>query len=276
MSERTCTIYGLYDPRTDELRYVGKTMQAIEVRLRAHLKPSTVLAKTHLYNWIRSLLNQGLRPLIKPIEVVPCERQDEAECWWIAYHREQGADLVNYTEGGTGGATRTGRSITAEHKARLLEGLARARAEGKIKPRKLTDKERRSLSQKRKGMKFTDEHRASISRARKGKPLSEEHRRHIGVAHRGRLISEEHRQHISEGKKGKYTPAMQEQIQRLRERRAANPEILRPNTRLTPDQVREIKQMLSEGKSLNSLAKQFGVDKRTIQFIKQGKTWRDV
>lgn len=272
---KQCTIYGLYDPFTNELRYIGKTIQTVELRLRAHLKPSSTVARTHLYNWIRKLLDCGEKPIIRAIDIVSIEEQDNAERYWIAHYRQQGYNLTNYTDGGTGGLTRTG-PITAEHAAKLHAGLAKARAEGRIKSRNLTEKERLNLSQKRKGMKFTDEHRSNISRGKQGKSLSEEHRQRIGDANKGRIISEEHRQNISRSKKGKYSPAMQQQIQRLIDARRAKNEISRPNARLVAEQVSEIKALLRQGKSLNTVARQFDVSKRTILFIKQQKTWRDI
>lgn len=43
-------IYGLRDPRTDKIRYVGKTHRTLEERLYGHLRDITLNVKTHKVN----------------------------------------------------------------------------------------------------------------------------------------------------------------------------------------------------------------------------------
>jgi hypothetical protein len=41
------SIYGLIDPRTSEVRYVGKTIKPLAYRLSAHLCPSELAQGSH-------------------------------------------------------------------------------------------------------------------------------------------------------------------------------------------------------------------------------------
>lgn len=115
-------IYGLTDPRTGEVRYVGQTKNELRKRLRAHIgeavahKPVCV----HKNNWIRSLLSLGLEPQIVLLEEVQEEQVNEAEVKWIAsFH-----NLTNIATGGNGpvGTKRTPEFIEAM-KARQRGGV---------------------------------------------------------------------------------------------------------------------------------------------------------
>ena len=44
-------------------------------------------------------------------------------------------------------------------------------------------------------------------------------------------------------------------------------------SKLTEGQVRDIRRRLAAGESRRSLARAFGVDKRTVQFIERGRKW---
>jgi hypothetical protein len=93
-------IYGLIDPETGELRYIGKTRQSLLARLRAHMQDK---ADCHRVHWLKSLAQRGLKPHIVPIEIGEgmCQWQ-EAETFWIAWARRNGARLTNATSGGDG------------------------------------------------------------------------------------------------------------------------------------------------------------------------------
>lgn len=47
-------------------------------------------------------------------------------------------------------------------------------------------------------------------------------------------------------------------------------------TKLTANEVREIRALIAEGNSLTGLAERFGVSRSNIALIKEGKTWRHV
>jgi hypothetical protein len=93
-------IYGLLDPDTLELRYIGKTNQP-EKRMKQHLYASQLKTKTHRNDWIRSLLQQGKKPAFIVLEQ-NVQDADEAEISWIVKTRQLGARLTNGTNGGDG------------------------------------------------------------------------------------------------------------------------------------------------------------------------------
>lgn len=91
-------IYALQDPITDEIRYVGKSINP-EERLKYHIKHLKREANTWKSRWITKLLNQGLSPQLIILEEV-VGRWQEAEMFWIAYLKSIGCRLTNLTEGG--------------------------------------------------------------------------------------------------------------------------------------------------------------------------------
>lgn len=82
-------IYGLIDPRNQCLRYIGKTHKRREIRLAEHISEAEEGGKGYVYNWIRSLLAQGMEPEIFVLERVPPEEDwQAAEKANIAFWRD--------------------------------------------------------------------------------------------------------------------------------------------------------------------------------------------
>lgn len=104
VSDKTTYIYGLTDPRTNELRYVGKTVLKPERRLQLHISFAKDESKTsRSYRWFRSLTRENVKPEIFVIqEIPPLGDWTEAEQFWIAYYRFIGCRLCNVTDGGEG------------------------------------------------------------------------------------------------------------------------------------------------------------------------------
>jgi|SRR5579863_448394 len=94
-------IYGLCDPITKELRYVGETILPLKKRLALHIS-SRKRRRSHVTNWIKKLYSSGLRPEIFEIETVLVEELEEAEIWNIVYWKSLGCRLTNTTSGGEG------------------------------------------------------------------------------------------------------------------------------------------------------------------------------
>src|SRR3972149_6624196 len=92
-------IYGLDDPSTQELRYIGKTRQSLRRRLQGHLRAKEICHRT---SWINYLKTRDLKPGIFEIESVSEDDADNAEKFWISYFKFIGANLTNNTEGGGG------------------------------------------------------------------------------------------------------------------------------------------------------------------------------
>jgi hypothetical protein len=97
-------IYGLFDPRDGQLRYVGKSTIGLE-RPKSHYSRSLKghEGQTYKTNWIMSLSKVGLRPEVEVLEELPTPNGlDEAEIFHIAYYRSLGCSLTNLTDGGDG------------------------------------------------------------------------------------------------------------------------------------------------------------------------------
>lgn len=108
----TGTIYGLIDPRTNEVRYVGQTTKPIAVRLAGHVTAPAPLVRA----WIEMLAVEGCAPLIAPIrEGVPVVDLEQAEKEEIKAYAERG-DLLNVAGNDIGNARR--RKISREEAKR--------------------------------------------------------------------------------------------------------------------------------------------------------------
>jgi group I intron endonuclease len=94
----TTFIYGLIDPRINELRYIGKSNEP-ERRLWDHLHTND---KTHKTNWFGNLKQDGFKPELVVLEEIYEHLWQDAEIWWIAYMKALGANLTNHGAGGEG------------------------------------------------------------------------------------------------------------------------------------------------------------------------------
>jgi hypothetical protein len=97
---KTTNIYLLIDPITENVRYVGKSNNVLQ-RYSAHLNNARK-HQTHKLNWINSLKNKGLKPIIVVIDEVPLEEWQFWEMYWISQMKTYGFNLINYTLGGEG------------------------------------------------------------------------------------------------------------------------------------------------------------------------------
>lgn len=94
-------IYALIDPRTNKIRYIGKANH-ISKRYYAHIHRAKTSGneRSHVYDWIRSLLKLDLKPIVIEIDEV---LESEWEFWeqhYISLYRSWGFKLTNHTEGG--------------------------------------------------------------------------------------------------------------------------------------------------------------------------------
>lgn len=87
----------------DNVRYVGKTVQKLEQRLKEHIRVAkSGKVKNHRTNWINSILKSGLIPIIKEIDRCTWNKSSELEQYYIKHYKDLGYDLVNETFGGEG------------------------------------------------------------------------------------------------------------------------------------------------------------------------------
>lgn len=150
---KTGLIYGLVDPRSLCVRYIGKTWLGSR-RPQAH-KYKSVLKKdrTRRAAWVKSLLALGLDYKVVELELCSYDQTTALEVWWISYGRALGWDLTNHTDGGEG----------------MLGHVP-------------TSETRRKISVAHADRVFTEQHRARISEAKKGVPKTEEHKAKLSAA----------------------------------------------------------------------------------------------
>lgn len=173
--ERLTTIYALCHPVTNEIRYVGKSINPNK-RYQTHCNGKW---NTHVSNWIHSLIN---KPIMIELEIVG-DDWVEAEQFWISYFKGLGAQLTNLTVGGEGmigyKATEETRkklseaakaSMTPERKAKICESN---RGNTRFLGKTHTEEARVIMSrasignQNALGRKHTDEERTKLSLAAK-------------------------------------------------------------------------------------------------------------
>lgn len=140
-------IYGLCDPRTGELRYIGKSSQLGE-RLARHIRKAKAGCQRHLRRWIAGILQGGHYPEVVILEVAESNAAaNDAEIFWIASMRLAGFHLTNLTVGGDGqskgfrhtAAARLKQSIaekgkpwSAQHRANHAAALANPEVRAKM------------------------------------------------------------------------------------------------------------------------------------------------
>lgn len=94
-------IYGILDPITNELRYVGQTIN-YNKRRREHLyRAKTNNKDNYLYNWLGKLLCNNIVPEFIIIDEVSIESLDYWEVFYISYFKSIGCRLTNYAVGGS-------------------------------------------------------------------------------------------------------------------------------------------------------------------------------
>lgn len=173
---RACaSIYVLVDPISQEVRYVGKTIKCLSDRLRVHIWAAKRGNKTHRCNWIRSLLNAGLEPAIREIEMVDGDWAAR-EQFWIAKFKSEGVRLTNATAGGEGWhglkhSAETKRKIGDAQRGKTIPPEARKKQAAAMSGRTLSDEHRAKVSAALIGRVVGPEVKAKLSAQRKGVPF---------------------------------------------------------------------------------------------------------
>lgn len=91
-------VYGLIDPCTGVIRYVGISKH-LRFRMLNHFEKDTD-SHNPKSEWIRSLKSVGLLPIVAVLEDGQGEGAAAAESRWIAYFREMRIPLTNAMSGG--------------------------------------------------------------------------------------------------------------------------------------------------------------------------------
>lgn len=92
-------IYSLSDPISNEIRYIGKSVDA-KRRFYNHIKMAKSGDKRHISNWINKLLKDGKRPVLNIIERCNNDNWIEREMFWISNYKH--LNLCNHSNGGEG------------------------------------------------------------------------------------------------------------------------------------------------------------------------------
>jgi hypothetical protein len=157
-------IYGLFDPNTKELRYIGKTNN-IKNRLRQHYNPCNLKSNTHKNNWLKCLAEENKKADVEILEIYSTyEELNLAEIELIEYYKYIGCNLVNGTLGGEGCI---GHIVSEETRQKLR--IARA---NQAPPSEEARQKFASFAKNIKanlGKKFSEEHKRKLSESHKGK-----------------------------------------------------------------------------------------------------------
>lgn len=89
---KTVYIYGLFDPRNDQIFYVGSAVN-LKARLSAH--HTCHFTGKALKAVLLDIEAQGMRADIRPLEETTHDLRDERESYWIAKCRAEGVQLTN-------------------------------------------------------------------------------------------------------------------------------------------------------------------------------------
>lgn len=129
---RITYIYGLVDPFSKDIRYVGKTDNP-KHRHRVHLK---CVNDTHKDRWIKALLKNGDYPSMMILEIVKFDEWQEKERYWISLLNNKGCLLTNSSQGGQGTLSpsdetrlkmrdkKIGKKLSYEHKIKVSLSLS--------------------------------------------------------------------------------------------------------------------------------------------------------
>ena len=171
-------IYGLTDPITQELRYIGYTSRSLIERFGAHLSPSKLKNKTHKNHWIKSLLRNNIKPEIFVIQETNEKEWKEDEQFNIAYFRSVGCRLTNQTLGGEGVlghivTDKTRKKISTSHLGNKNHMFGKKHKNETIK----------KMSMSHKKQKRTKEHNAKIAFSHIGIRPSDETLKKLSISH---------------------------------------------------------------------------------------------
>jgi hypothetical protein len=150
------------------------------------------------------------------------------------------------------GAASQGRAVSADTRRKIGAANRALWSE-----REITPEFRAAMAangRKGKGRPKSAETRTRMSAAQKGIPKSPEARARMRSGMTGRTHTDEARQKIAAAGRGR--PG--------------------PNSKLTPDQAREVRRRAREGERTSVLAGEFGISAPTVCDIKAGRSWTNL
>ena|ERR1017187_915192 len=170
----TWTVYGLTDPDSGCIRYVGCTKKSVLSRVRQHVWQSAKETNRKAA-WIRELAIHNCIPGYVELQGdLAVDEWEAAEKAWVSKLKEGDRGLLNDTDGGRGANGWVPSESYRRNRSLVLTGRPRS-----------------------------EESRANQSRATKGKPHSPEHREKLAALLRVRNKSKESREKVSRALKGR-------------------------------------------------------------------------
>jgi len=109
-------IYSLSNPVTNEVRYIGKTVN-LQERYKYHLCTNRKHGTTHSKAWIKSLKAQNLIPKMEIVDEVLTSEWEFWEQYWISQFKVWGFNLTNHQIGG--GQSNIGTKFSNETKLKM-------------------------------------------------------------------------------------------------------------------------------------------------------------
>jgi group I intron endonuclease len=204
-------IYGLVDPRNQQIRYVGRTIN-LHKRLNAHINGREPHSE-HKQRWIDQIKSDGSIPEIVTLETSTEDGWKEAERFWISYFRYIGANLTNISNGGQGiggkrfseedkmrmSVTRKGKKRSPEACANISKGRIGIKHTEETK-KKISDIVKKSWSEHPEIYEQSADARTRTSVAMATRVVSEETRRRMSIAltgHASRKLTDEEKARAS-------------------------------------------------------------------------------
>jgi group I intron endonuclease len=150
------------DPRYQQIRYIGGTVQGLEKRLKQHIYLALKQPYSNIpsYRWIRKLNKSNIKPVIELLCVCDGENFKPEETAWIWFCRQNGCNLLNILDGGDG--VSHGHKLSEETKKKMSES-----AKGKNKGRKHTEEARKNMSLAHIGNLHSEQQKINMALAQK-------------------------------------------------------------------------------------------------------------
>lgn len=98
VNEECAFIYGLFDPITFEIKYLGKTINP-KLRYKQHIREAVNKIgkdiKSEKNKWIESILKNKLFPTMGILETTNFLSYAKAENFWITHYKKMGYNITN-------------------------------------------------------------------------------------------------------------------------------------------------------------------------------------
>jgi group I intron endonuclease len=186
--ERNAYIYGLIDPTTNQIRYIGKSLNP-KSRLRRHIADRN-LYDSHKDRWLRKLIESNIRPELIIIDKVLENEWQFWEVHYINYFKFIGCFLTNGTNGGDQPPSTKGRRHTEDSKKKMSDTKKSKPIPWLNNGKERTEKHKSNLSKSLKGR--LSEKKGKNYKEIYGKEKSDILKRKLSESHKGIYLGKNH------------------------------------------------------------------------------------